>query len=74
MDIKINIKIKMEKGKEINLNSDEAKELYYKLKDLYEKQFVTVNPYNPVYPYWTTCNITDNTKGNDTIYTITNNI
>jgi len=72
MDVKINIKIKMEKGKEINLNSDEAKELYYKLKDLYEKQFVTVNPYNPVYPvspYWITCN-----NINDAIYTITNNI
>jgi hypothetical protein len=74
MDIKVNIKIKMEKGKEINLNSDEAKELYYKLKDLYEKQPVTVYPYNPSYPYWNTYWITCNTNNSDALYTITNNI
>jgi hypothetical protein len=47
MDIKISIKIKLEKGKEIILDGDDAKQLYFKLKELYE----TKNNYIP-YPVY----------------------
>ena len=52
MDLNIEIKIKM-KNKEVVLNNDEAKELYFKLKEIYDKdkEVVTFPIYtHPPYP------------------------
>lgn len=53
MNINIEIKVKMDKGKELLLKGDEAKELYLKLKEIYEQ--VEYVPYRyPWYIYTTT--------------------
>ena len=52
MNINVEVKIKMDKGTELILKNDEAKELYLKLKELYEKETTWVPlPYYPVQPY-----------------------
>lgn len=54
MEAKISVKIKVAKGKEITLDADEAKELYMKLKEIFEEKekvtFVPYRVYDPVYP------------------------
>lgn len=40
MNVNIEIKVKMDKGKELVLKGDEAKELYLKLKEIYEDRVV----------------------------------
>lgn len=40
MNVNIEIKVKMDKGKELVLKGDEAKELYLKLKGIYEDRVV----------------------------------
>jgi hypothetical protein len=48
MNINVEIKIKLDNGTEIILKDNDAKELYFKLKELYEQK-ETYIPY-PVYP------------------------
>ena len=50
MDVNIEVKIKMDKGKEIILKDEEARELFLKLKGIYEKEKTT--EYVPWYPYY----------------------
>lgn len=52
MNVNIEIKVKMDKGKELVLKDDEAKELYLKLKEIYEER--VVKEYVPYrwYPYY----------------------
>ena len=70
MDVNIEIKIKVN-GKDIVLKNEDAKELYFKLKEIYDKEIISL-PY-PIYverpcrqwePYYST-------TGN---FQITNNI
>jgi len=82
MEAKIQVKIKMEKGKEITLNQEEAKELFLKLKEIYDQPekttYIPFYPYTPPIiwyntkpytPYWTT------TDGSATItYSTDNNL
>jgi len=69
MKLNVEIRIEVEKGKEIVLKNDAAKELFLKLKEIYEKEKEIVSiPYLiyptifPTYPrpfsdpWWTTCN------------------
>jgi hypothetical protein len=52
MDVKIEIKIKVGKDKQVVLSGDDAKELYYRLKEIYGKYDYTVTyPYPYIYPY-----------------------
>jgi hypothetical protein len=54
MNIKIEVKIKLDKKGIVTLNSDEAKELYLKLKDIYEPRLNYIT-----YPYtWTADTVT----------------
>lgn len=54
MEAKIQVKIKMEKGKEITLNQEEAKELFLKLKEIYDQpEKITYIPTYPIYRDWT---------------------
>jgi len=50
MNIKIEVKIKLDKKGTVTLNSDEAKELYFKLKDIYDNKYSYI-PY-PNYPWY----------------------
>jgi len=64
MEAKISVKIKVAKGKEITLDADEAKELYIKLKEVFEEKVTYIpywqdpfawKPYIPnIWPYWST--------------------
>jgi hypothetical protein len=67
MEATIQVKIKMAKGKEITLDQKEAKELFLKLKEIYDNpEKITYVPYyphvqpliwyntKPYTPYWTT--------------------
>lgn len=52
MNLKIEVKIKMDNGKEIILNSDDARELFYKLKELYWNEYKSAGSWpvlNPDY-------------------------
>jgi uncharacterized membrane protein YecN with MAPEG domain len=49
MNINIEIKVQMEKGKEIVLKGDEARELYLKLKEIYQDRVEYV-PYREYVP------------------------
>lgn len=48
MDINVFLKIKLDGEREIILNSEEAKNLYFKLKEIYEANIV-------IYPSIPTC-------------------
>ena len=54
METKIQVKIKMNNNKEVILDQEEARELYWKLKEVFEKDtvYVPYQPYIPVYPYY----------------------
>ena len=53
MNVKIEVKIKMKNGKEVTLNNDDARELYFRLKDIYDHPVITITPYVPtIYPFW----------------------
>ena len=46
--VEIKVTIKMGKGKKITLDNDEARDLYYKLKEIYDKYY----PYTTItYPW-----------------------
>ena len=49
--LKVQIKIKMDSGKEITLEGKDAEELYNKLKEIYDRTTWIPYPYNPA-PYW----------------------
>lgn len=60
MNVNIEIKIKIE-GKDIVLNNEDAKELYSKLKDIYDKEIISFpypvyigRPYPPYEVYYST--------------------
>jgi hypothetical protein len=55
MNIKIEVKIKLKTGKEITLNNDDARELYYKLHELYG--YRNYIPYYPNIYDWKTYTI-----------------
>jgi hypothetical protein len=55
MRAEVQIKIKLDNCKEIILNDCEAYELYLKLKEVYEKSYVTIGypvPVREVVPYF----------------------
>jgi hypothetical protein len=49
MSINIELKIKMKDGKEIVLESNEAKELYEELKKIYNKDYISYPYLSPTY-------------------------
>ena len=63
MNIKIEVKIKLKTGREITLNSDDARELYFKLHEVYGNRYYI--PYTPnIYdwkPYTISCTDTFST-------------
>jgi hypothetical protein len=55
MKIDVEVKIKLEKGKQISLKNQDARELYEKLKEIYEKKEINWYPYYPTtYPTYPT--------------------
>ena len=76
MNVKLEVTIKLEKGKEIKLDSKDAEALYLKLKEIYEKSIVYTHPY--VYPWtyypdyykWVTTTTCDNSTTTYTTNTI----
>ena len=51
MNVNIEIKIKLDKGKELTLSGDDAKELYLKLKEIYEERHIKEYVPYPYQPY-----------------------
>jgi hypothetical protein len=47
--VTINVTIDLGKGKKLKLDNDDARNLYFKLKEIYEKY----NYYYPSIPFWT---------------------
>jgi hypothetical protein len=51
MKVNIEIKIKMDNGKDVILTHDEAKELLSKLKEIFPEPVYFPQPINPAEPY-----------------------